>query len=219
MPSSGTTCETSPSFSQLSAIARACRDRGYAYAAVSDHSHGLAIAGGMSAQEAADQRRAIDDINAEHGSGFRLLQGIEANIGADGRLDLSDDEAERFEIVLAAPHAKLRSPDNQTPRLLTAVHNPHVRILAHPRGRITGSRGGIVAAWDAVFAAAADRAVAVELDGDPARQDLDYTMAAQALDAGCIFALDRMRTPPISWHMPRPPSRMPGLRAFRPPAL
>ena len=190
MPSSGTTCETSPSFSQLSAIARACRDRGYAYAAVSDHSHGLAIAGGMSAQEAADQRRAIDDINAEHGSGFRLLQGIEANIGADGRLDLSDDEAERFEIVLAAPHAKLRSPDNQTPRLLTAVHNPHVRILAHPRGRITGSRGGIVAAWDAVFAAAADRAVAVELDRDPARQDLDYTMAAQALDAGCIFALD-----------------------------
>ena len=101
-----------------------------------------------------------------------------------------DDEAERFEIVLAAPHAKLRSPDDQTQRVLTAVHHPHVRILAHPRGRITGTRAGIVAAWDAVFAAAADRAVAVELDGDPARQDLDYTLAAQALDAGCIFALD-----------------------------
>ena len=170
-------------------ITRACQARGYAYAAVTDHSHGLKIAGGMSMQEAAEQRHAIDHLNARSHS-FRLLQGIEANIGADGQLDLSPDEARAFEVVLAAPHSRLRRAEDQTERLLTAVQNPAVRILAHPRGRITGSRAGVVADWDRVFAAAADSGVAVEIDGDPARQDLDYVLAASALSAGCLFALD-----------------------------
>ena len=74
--------------------------------------------------------------------------------------------------------------------MIAAIANPRVHILAHPRGRISGSRAGVVASWDMVFAAAASRGVAVEIDGDPARQDLDYTLAAQALEAGCLFALD-----------------------------
>src|SRR4029453_15360151 len=65
-----------------------------------------------------------------------------------------------------------------------------VRILAHPRGRITGSRAGVIADWDRVFALAAERAVAIEIDGDPARQDLDHTLASRAREAGCLFALD-----------------------------
>jgi histidinol phosphatase-like PHP family hydrolase len=73
---------------------------------------------------------------------------------------------------------------------LTAIAHPSVRILAHPRGRITGSRAGVVADWDAVFALATTRHIAIEIDGDPARQDLDYTLAARALSAGCLFALD-----------------------------
>ena len=170
-------------------IARACQARGYAYAAVTDHSHGLKIAGGMSMHEAAGQRDAIDRVNASTDS-FRLLQGIEANIGADGQLDLSPDEAGVFELVLAAPHSRLRRSEDQTERLITAIQNPAVRILAHPRGRITGSRAGVVADWDRVFAAAADSGVAVEIDGDPARQDLDYVLASSALAAGCLFALD-----------------------------
>jgi putative hydrolase len=174
----------------LAQISEACQARGYSYAAVTDHSHGLKIAGGMSMQHAADQRRAIDHLNAASGERFRLLQGIEANIGADGQLDLSAEEAAVFEIVLAAPHSRLRKADDQTQRLLNAVENPAVRILAHPRGRITGSRAGIIADWELVFADAAQRAVAVEIDGDPARQDVDYALAAKALEAGCIFALD-----------------------------
>ena len=170
-------------------IARACQARGYAYAAVTDHSHGLKIAGGMSMQEAAEQRHAIDHLNARTHS-FRLLQGIEANIGADGQLDLSSNEARVFELVLAAPHSRLRRSEDQTARLIVAVQNPAVRILAHPRGRITGTRAGVVADWDRVFAAAADSGVAVEIDGDPARQDLDYVLASSALAAGCLFALD-----------------------------
>ena len=174
----------------LAEIADACEARGYTYAAVTDHSHGLAIAGGISMREAAEQRRVIEALNAGRGARFRLLHGIEANIGADGRLDLSDEEARSFELVLAAPHSRLRRTDDQTTRLITAIEQPAVRILAHPRGRIAGSRAGVVAEWERVFAAAARHGVAVEIDGDPARQDLDYAMAARALEAGCLFALD-----------------------------
>jgi putative hydrolase len=168
-------------------ISQACQARGYAFAAVTDHSYGLKIAGGMSMQEAADQRRAIDEINKKNRR-FRLLQGVEANIGTDGQLDLSPAEARVFEVVLAAPHARLRRTDDQTDRMVTAVENPAVRILAHPRGRITGSRPGVLANWETVFEVAARRRVAI--DGDPARQDLDYTLAQRALAAGCLFALD-----------------------------
>jgi histidinol phosphatase-like PHP family hydrolase len=92
--------------------------------------------------------------------------------------------------VLAAPHSKLRKNDDQTDRMLAAVQHPAVRILAHPRGRITGSRAGVIANWDPVFEAAAQRGVAIEIDGDPARQDVDFTLGGQALPYGCIFALD-----------------------------
>jgi histidinol phosphatase-like PHP family hydrolase len=174
----------------LDEIVEACLERGYCHAAVTDHSYGLKIAGGMSMAEAADQRAAIDRLNAAHGTSFRLIRGIEANIGSDGRLDLSPAEAKRFELVLAAPHSQLRKAYDQTDRLVAAIYNPHVHVLAHPRGRISGSRAGIVAEWDTVFSAASREGVAIEIDGDPARQDLDYTLAARALAVGCLFAVD-----------------------------
>ena len=100
--------EWSDGYPTVQQIAEACLQRGYRYAAVTDHSHGLKIAGGMSMAEAADQRRAIDDVNAHFGARFQLLQGVEANIDAAGQLDLSDDEAAVFDVVLAAPHSRLR---------------------------------------------------------------------------------------------------------------
>jgi putative hydrolase len=171
-------------------IADACVERGYQYSAVTDHSYGLKIAGGMSMAEAVQQRKAIDEVNTRCGRQFRLLQGVEANIDAAGRLDLTDDEAATFDVVLAAPHSRLRRSEDQTERMLAAVSHPIVRILAHPRGRITGSRAGVIADWHAVFASAAERCVAIEIDGDPARQDLDHALAVDALAAGCLFALD-----------------------------
>jgi histidinol phosphatase-like PHP family hydrolase len=182
--------EWSDGTATLAEISDACLARGYTYAAVTDHSHGLKIAGGMSMAEAADQRRDIDRVNAALGGRFRLLQGIEANIGADGELDLNAEEASSFEVVLAAPHSQLRKEHDQSNRLVTAIEHPAVRILAHPRGRMSGSRAGVVADWSAVFGAAAREAVAIEIDGDPARQDVDYSLARAALDAGCLFALD-----------------------------
>ena len=164
-------------------IADACVARGYQYAAVTDHSYGLRIAGGMSMADAAAQRLAIERQDHSAPAGHR------SNIDA-GHLDLTAEEAATFDVVLAAPHSRLRKNDDQTDRMLTALQQPAVRILAHPRGRISGSRAGVIANWDQVFETAAQRAVAIEIDGDPARQDLDCTMARRALAFGCVFALD-----------------------------
>ena len=174
----------------LSQLVDGCATRGYAYSAVTDHSHGLPIARGMTAEQAGRQHEAIERLNQNHGTRFRLIKGVEANIAADGSLDVSRAEAAAFELVLAAPHSKLRVGEDQTERLLTVIGNPSVQILAHPRGRVWGSRAGIAADWDRVFARAAEQRVALEIDGDPKRQDLDYTLAREALDAGCLFALD-----------------------------
>jgi histidinol phosphatase-like PHP family hydrolase len=174
----------------LAALVEGCRARGYAYAAVTDHSDGLKITKGLTAASIASQHKAIGALNRKLSGSFRLLKGVEANILADGSLDVAKDDLRRFEMVLAAPHSQLRVTTDQTSRLLKAVRTPGVHILAHPRGRQSSTRAGIVADWDRVFAAAASEGVAVEIDGTPARQDLDHTMAVRALAAGCVFALD-----------------------------
>jgi putative hydrolase len=102
---------------------------------------------------------------------------------------MTSDELAGFEVVLAAPHSKLRKAEDQTDRMMATVRHPGVHILAHPRGRMY-SRQGVLARWDDVFEEAATRGVAIELDGDPYRQDLDYAIARRALDAGCLFAID-----------------------------
>src|SRR5262249_6275450 len=150
----------------------------------------LPIAHGVSMQQIADQHHTIDRLNSVSAGRFRLLKGIEANILAGGEVDITADERRGFEIVVAAPHSALRSAADQTRRMLSAVATAGVHILGHPRGRKYGVRPGVTADWDRIFAAAARTTVAVEIDGDPRRQDIDYQMAQRALEAGCIFALD-----------------------------
>jgi histidinol phosphatase-like PHP family hydrolase len=164
--------------------------RGYTFCAVTDHSYGLKIAGGVSMEELAQQHREIDQLNRTHRRAFRLLKGIEANIRADGSVDMEPAELALLEIVVAAPHSALRVATDQTARMVTAVKTRGVHILGHPRGRMYGSRPGVTADWDQVFKAATRSGVAIEIDGDPSRQDLDYDLARRAVDAGCLFALD-----------------------------
>jgi len=171
-------------------IIEAALARGYAFCGLTDHSYGLRIAGGISMADLADQHREIDDLNRRYQGRFRLLKGIEANIGADGSIDMTVEELARLEFVVAAPHSGLRSPDDQTARMVAAVRARGVHVLGHPRGRQYSTRAGIQADWSQVFAAAATARVAIEIDGDPWRQDVDYELARDALPAGCLFALD-----------------------------
>ena len=174
----------------LESIADACVARGYACAGMTDHSYGLSIAGGMSMEEAGQQHEAIDAINRQHASRFRMFKGIEANIRPDGTIDMEPEELRRFEFVVASPHSLLRKAVDQTPRMVTAVSQPGVCILGHPQGRRFNTRPGVAADWDAVFEIAARREVAIEIDGSWDRQDVHYELAARAASRGCIFALD-----------------------------
>ena len=174
----------------IAQMAEGAMARGWDRIAITDHSKGLAIAGGMSIEAMQRQHEEIDALNQAFDGRFRVLKGVEANILTDGTLDLKGEELAGVEMLLAAPHSKLRLLDDQTERLLTAVRTPGVHVLAHPRGRMSDSRPGITADWDRVFEEAAERGVAIEIDGDPARQDLDYQLADRAREAGCLFALD-----------------------------
>ena len=174
----------------LGDIVEAGLELGYEFSAVTDHSYGLPIAGGVSMAKLSEQHREIDALNRRFRKRFRLLKGIEANIRADGTIDMARHELARLEVVVAAPHSALRTAADQTARMVAAVQAPGIHILGHPRGRKYGSRPGVRANWPRVFAAAAKHAVAIEIDGDPSRQDVDHRLAREALEAGCIFALD-----------------------------
>ena len=174
----------------IAEMSLACAERGYRHFAVTDHSRGLTIARGLSAEAMAAQHREIDALNDSLDGRMRVLKGVEANILADGSLDVSAGEMRRCDIVLAAPHSRLDEASDQTDRLMAAVKTPGVHVLAHPSGRKFGKRTGLNVRWGAVFKEAARRNVAIELDGDPSRQDLHYSLVCQALDAGCLFAID-----------------------------
>jgi histidinol phosphatase-like PHP family hydrolase len=174
----------------LGDIVEAGLERGYAFCGVTDHSYGLKIARGVSMADLAKQHDEIDRLNGRYAGRFRLFKGIEANIRADGSVDMTAEELGRLDFVLVAPHSGLRSAANQTARMIAAVNSPHVSILGHPRGRLYGKRPGVSANWAEVFAAAEQAQVAIEIDGDPWRQDVDFALAKVALDAGCLLALD-----------------------------
>ena len=174
----------------LDAIVDAGIERGYQFCGVTDHSYGLPIARGVSMHQLFEQHRAIDALNKQNRGRFRLIKGIEANIRADGSVDMEPQELRQLELVVAAPHSALRTAADQTERMVNAVKAHGVHILGHPRGRKYGSRPGVSANWDRVFEAAEQSGVAIEIDGDPSRQDVDYELAKRAVEAGCLFALD-----------------------------
>jgi histidinol phosphatase-like PHP family hydrolase len=171
-------------------LAEGAYELGWTRIGITDHSYGLPIARGMSMEAAVRQHHEIDEINGRLAGRVRVYKGVEANILADGALDLQADERSIFDYVLASPHSQLRKETDQTSRMLAAVTAPGVAILGHPQGRVYNSRPGITADWRKVFREAAARGVAIEIDGNWHRQDVDYELAAVALDEGCLFALD-----------------------------
>ena len=171
-------------------LAEAASELGWMRIGITDHSYGLPIARGMSMEAAVRQHHEIDEVNARFAGRVRVYKGVEANILADGALDLQEGERSVFEYVLASPHSQLRKDTDQTGRMLAAVKAPGVAILGHPQGRMYNTRPGITADWRKVFREAASRNVAIEIDGNWHRQDIDYELAEVALEEGCLFALD-----------------------------
>lgn len=170
-------------------LAGACRASGYRYLGISDHSQAAAYAGGLSEEDVARQHQEIDALNRE-GGGFRILKGIEADILADGMLDYGPDVLDRFDFVIGSIHSRMEMDEaTMTRRVLQAMDDPHLTMLGHPTGRLLLSRDPYRIDVHAVIARAAERGVAIEINGDPHRLDLDWRLCAEARDAGVALGI------------------------------
>jgi putative hydrolase len=171
-------------------MAQAARERDYSYIAITDHSKGLKIAGGIDENALAQQGREIAGVNnAMRGSGLTVLRSIEMNLNPRGEGDMDTKSLDRLDIVLGAFHSALRTKDDQTERYLAALSNPDIQIVGHPRGRIYNYRLGLKADWPRVFAQAAQLDKAVEIDSYPDRQDLNLALLKVARKAGVRISL------------------------------
>jgi len=170
-------------------MADAAAARGYSLLAITDHSKGLAVAGGLDVERLRLQRFEIDDANGEFA--VRLLAGAEVEVHRDGSLDFDDETLGGLDVVVASLHSGLRQPrDELTARLIRVLENPNVDIIAHPSGRLIERREGGDFDWDRVFAVAARTGTALEINADPARLDLDPTHAYSASQAGCLITIN-----------------------------
>lgn len=173
----------------IEAMARGAMARGYQYMAITDHTQSLTIAGGMSVERLREQAAEVRALN-ERLAPFRILHGVELEIRTDGTLDYPDEVLAELDIVVASVHTGHRQESERiTERMLGAMRNPHVDIIAHPTGRILGRRESSALDVERVIAAAAETGTALEINGSPERLDLDDVHVRQAVRAGVRLAL------------------------------
>jgi histidinol phosphatase-like PHP family hydrolase len=171
-------------------MAKAAKQRGYEFIAITDHSKGLKIAGGIDERALAKQGREIAAANRlQQIRGLTVLRSIEMNLNPRGEGDMDPKALAQLDIVLGAFHSALRIKEDQTPRYLAALRNRDIQILGHPRGRIFNFRLGLKADWPRVFAEAAKLDKAVEIDSYPDRQDLNLALLKVARKAGVRISL------------------------------
>jgi DNA polymerase (family 10) len=175
----------------LEQMVKATRDRGYEYFGVADHSQSAHYAGGLTLEEIKAQHEAIDRMNAKLKSSFRVFKGIEADILADGSLDYPDQVLARFDFVVASVHSRFRlDRAAQTERILRAVANPRTTILGHMTGRQLLRRPGYDIDVEKILKACAKEGVAVEINANPWRLDLDWRWHRHALALGCMMSIN-----------------------------
>jgi DNA polymerase (family 10) len=174
----------------LEAMARAARDLGMEYVAITDHTVSLAMTGGSDAAKLRRQTAEIARLNARL-DGIRILAGAEVNIMRDGTLDIDDDTLATLDVVGVAVHSHFRlSRAEQTARIVRAMRNPHADILFHPTGRILQKREPYDADLDAVIATARETGTVLELDAYPERLDLRDEHLHRAVAAGIKLVID-----------------------------
>jgi DNA polymerase (family 10) len=181
--------EYSDGTASIEAMAAAAKDRGWDYIGISDHSESAFYAGGLKRDKLLRQHEEIDRLNAEM-KGFRILKGIEDDILADGRLDYDAQILDSFDYVIGSIHSRFSMDgDAMTKRVLAALDDPHLTILAHPTGRLLLTREPYAIDIEAVLEKAADVGIAVELNADPHRMDLDWRYCRQAKELGVTIEI------------------------------
>lgn len=169
--------------------ADACRVLGYSYLGITDHSEAMAYSGGLTADRVPAQHADIDRVNADYRD-FRVLKGVEADILENGSLDYTPAVRDAFDFIIASVHTRHgMSAKVMTKRILRAMDDPTMTILGHPTGRLLLSREPFPVDLDAVFAKAADVGVAIEINADPQRMDLDWRFVRDATDAGVTISI------------------------------
>ncbi len=164
----------SDGMNSIEEMAAAAAAMGMTYLGLCDHSRAAAYAGGMSIERVKDQHREIDALNEKLGGAMHVLKGIEVDILADGSLDYPDEVLRTFDLVVASVHSRFNlSASEQTARMIRAVSSPYVDIVGHPTGRLLLSRDAYALDLFALIDAAAERGVAIEINANPQRLDLD----------------------------------------------
>lgn len=174
----------------LEEMALTAQERGLEYLAITEHSKRLSMAHGLDPVQLAKQAAQIDRVNAKL-SGVTLLKGIEVDILEDGTLDLPDSALAKLDVVIAAVHSRFDLPrPKQTARILKALDNPCVHILAHPTGRLLGEREAYDVDMQQVIRRAKARGVALELNAHPERLDFTDAHCRMAKDEGVLLAIN-----------------------------
>ncbi len=169
----------------LHEMAEAALKAGFSYLGICDHSQQAAYANGLSPARVREQQAEIDRLNAELGPSFRILKGTECDILRDGALDYDEETLALFDFVVASIHSNFNlPPEQQTARLIRAIENPYTSIIGHPTGRILLEREGYHPDMEAVIDAAGQQGVAIEINADPHRFDLDWRLLRYATERG-----------------------------------
>jgi len=175
----------------LFTMASQAKAQGLAYIAITDHSASLGIANGLSVERLQAQAVEVREANARLGPDFRILHGTEMEIRADGTLDYPDEVLAQLDIVIAALHVSLSQPREQvTRRVLAAIENPYVDILAHPTGRLMPDRPGADLDMDAVLAAAQRAGTILEINAHPQRLDLRDSQVRRAMELDALLSIN-----------------------------
>ena len=173
----------------IAEMAQKAKEMGYAYIAITDHSKAVRVAGGLDEKGLARHLKEIDKVDAQV-SGFCLLKGVEVDILPDGSLDLQDDILKECDVVLASVHSRFNMEEKEmTQRIVKALKNPNVNILAHPTGRLILEREAYKVNLKEVFQAALDYGVVLEINAYPDRLDLRDVDARMAKEMGAKLAI------------------------------
>ncbi len=160
------------------------------YLGISDHSKTAVYASGLSIDKVLQQQEEIEHLNQKL-SPFKIFKGIESDILSDGSLDYPEEILKRFDFVVASIHSNIKMDEEKaTNRLLKAIENPYTTILGHPTGRLLLSRSGYPIDFKKVIDACASNHVAIEVNSNPLRLDLDWRWHQYALDKGVILAIN-----------------------------